>query len=339
MDDVSCPGCRMPISARAVAVGECPCCGHSFREPPTAVIPPLVADTKPVIPPAPPPKKRRVWPLAVAATTGVLVLGGVGVFALLPPAVPVASEQAREPNPPPVLPSPTTTKPAPAPPNARESLPPPRVAEPDPPPEPVKPVPMPKPEPPKLEPVKVITIDPAAGDRKLDAPDGTAELLPLDGDTRLTLTGRVKVLRVGSVNGHTLLDTTGLVADEVVFTDDLNGSPTITVKAGVRVRVEKVVEGAVNLTADASGGEIVFAEKGEVRGGAVLTLTAKRVDAQALLGGGSKLGVTLTSGGSLRTRLMDEGATIEYRAASGNTDKLTIETGDLRGGAKVMSAK
>ncbi len=337
MDDIACPGCRMPISARAVAFGECPCCGHSFREPPTAVVPPSVADTPPVTPPVTPPApstKRRVWPLAVATTAGVLILGGVGVVALLPPAVPAPTEQARQPSLPPVLPPPPSTKPAPTPPTAREALPPPRVADPEPPPEPVKPVPIPKPEP-----VKVITIDPAAGDRKLDAPDGIAEILPLDGDTRLTLTGRVKVLRVGAVNGNTLLDTTGLVADEVVFVGDLNGSPTITVKAGVRVRVEKVVEGAVNLTADAGGGEIVFAEKGEVRGGAVLALTAKRVDAQALIGGGAKVGVTLTSGGSLRTRLMGEGATVEYKAACGNADKLTIETGELRGGAKVVPAK
>lgn len=36
---------------------------------------------------------------------------------------------------------------------------------------------------------------------------------------------------------------------------------------------------------------------------------------------------------------MDEGATVEYRAAGGNADELTIETGDLRGGAKVVPAK
>lgn len=133
------------------------------------------------------------------------------MVALLPPAVPISTEQAREPNVTPVLPPPPSTKPAPTPPTAREALPPPRVADADPPPQPVKPAPMPEPGP-----VKVITIDPAAGDRKLDAPDGIAEILPIDGDTRLTLTKRVKVLRVGSVGGHTLLDTTGLLAEEVV---------------------------------------------------------------------------------------------------------------------------
>ena len=155
-------------------------------------------------------------------------------------------------------------------------------------PDPPKPDPKSEPKPEaKPDAGKVITIDPQAGDRKLDAPDATAELLPLDGDTRLTLTGRVKVLRVAAVNGNTLLDTSGLDAEEVVFTGDLNGSPTITVK-GAKVRFEKVVEGAVNATVTAAGGEVVFAEKGEVKGGAVLTLTAKRVDVQAAVGGGGE---------------------------------------------------
>ena len=121
VDDIACPGCRMPISARAVAFGECPCCGHSFREPTQAVVPPPVV-SPPVTPPSPPPK-RRVWPLAVAATAGVLVVGGVAVFALLPPAASLATEQAREPNVRPVLPLPPSTKPAHAPPTHKHTLP------------------------------------------------------------------------------------------------------------------------------------------------------------------------------------------------------------------------
>ena len=39
--------------------------------------------------------------------------------------------------------------------------------------------------------------------------------------------------------------------------------------------------------------------------------------------------MTLTSGGSLRTRVMDEGATVEYKAADG--EKVTVETGEMRG--------
>ena len=184
----------------------------------------------------------------------------------------------------------------------------------------------------------VMKVDPKiAPQRHFDHPDDTAALPDLNSGDRVTLTGRVRVLRLGSVNGKGALDASGLVAEEVVITGDLNGEALVLVNApNGKVTVGGYVIGAAKLTIVAPGGEVVVAHTGRVTGGATMTVTAKRLEVNCPLSGGAKVAVTLTAGGSLKLTRAEEGATVTYRRAAPTDPPPTIEKGELHGGAKVL---
>ncbi len=184
----------------------------------------------------------------------------------------------------------------------------------------------------------VMKVDPRiAPKRHFDHPDDTAALPDLNTGDRVTLTGRVRVLRLGSVNGKGALDASGLVAEEVVITGDLNGEALVLVNApNGRVTVGGYVIGAAKLTIVAPGGEVVVAHTGRVTGGATMTVTAKRLEVNCPLSGGAKVNVTLTAGGSLKLKRAEEGATLTYKKAAASDPPPTIAKGDLHGGAKVL---
>jgi hypothetical protein len=173
--------------------------------------------------------------------------------------------------------------------------------------------------------------------RVFDLPDGTVEVTDLDGGDKLALTGKVKTLRIGALNGEAVLDASQLGAEEIVLAGDINGSTVLKVSApGGKVVIAGSVNGSAKLTIHAPGGEVVVAgENANVTGGTTLVITAKRADFRALLNGGTRVDVTLTVGGSLRTAKMDGGATVRYKPTSTADPVPAIETGELRGGATV----
>jgi len=193
------------------------------------------------------------------------------------------------------------------------------------------------------KPAKAEIIDAAeTPERKLDNPNGSAEVLDINGTDRLMLTGKIKSLKIGSVNGEAVIDATRLEAEEIILAGSLNGSTSIKLNtSGGKVRIVRQVGGAVRLSIHAPGGEVLFAgeEDAGLTGGSMIDVTAKRLDIQCLMNGGTKLDATLATGGSLRTGLMDGGAAVRYKPASGNDSDLQIETGELRGGASVKAAK
>ena len=139
-----------------------------------------------------------------------------------------------------------------------------------------------------------------------------------------------------------VIDATRLEAEEIILAGSLNGSTSIKLNtSGGKVRIVRQVGGAVRLSIHAPGGEVLFTgeEDAGLTGGSMIDVTAKRLDVQCLMNGGTKLDATLTKGGSLRTGLMDGGATVRYKPASGNDSDLRIETGELRGGSSVKPAK
>lgn len=146
------------------------------------------------------------------------------------------------------------------------------------------------------------------------------------------------MLRIGSVNGNGAIDASALVAEEVVITGDLNGDAVVTLNApGGKVTIGGYVVGSAKLTVIAPGGEVfVLANSGQFAGGSTTKVTAKRFDIAGKLGGGAKVHVTLTAGGSLKLTSADEGALVTYKKAAASDPPLTIERGVIRGGAKVI---
>lgn len=185
----------------------------------------------------------------------------------------------------------------------------------------------------------VMKVDPKiAPTRHFDHPDDTAALPDLSSGDRVTLTGKVRVLRLGSVHGKGALDASALVVEEVVITGDLNSEALVLLNApNGKVTVGGYVNGNAKLTIVAPGGEVVVAKTGRVTGSATMTMTAKRLEVNCPLSGGAKVNVTLTAGGSLKLTRSEEGATITYKKAAPTDPAPTIEKGELHGGAKVVA--
>lgn len=350
MSEQTCPACGLPVSAAAIGGGRCPCCEHSFLEPsaaPTAPASPPVAQT-PIEPQSEPASHRNRVLLGVAACV-VVVIGLIGTWRLLKEPVEPNEFAGTVPTAPPVpagRPSLETTPGGERFPPVREVAPAPRPVNgrrPDgiaiqPAPIPVAPEPRAKPEARMVEFINVFETP----ERKLNNPTGTAEVLELNAKDRLVLTGKVKVLKIGLVDGEAVLDASGLDVEEIVFTENVNGSAVVKLNApGGRVRITRQINGSARLTIHAPGGEVVFAGEDDacLNGGSVVAVTAKRVDIQCLMNGGTRVEATLTSGGSLRTRVMDGGAAVRYKPSAGNETELKIETGELRGGATVRPTK
>lgn len=319
MTTLPCPKCRLRMPDDALDRGQCPACGFPLDGP-------LVLD-------ATTGSRRGVW---WAAGATALIAGGAGYAAYAgafdPTPVPHPPEAASA-APEPVRPA-TSVAPPPKPP---EPAPPPLVPST---PNDLKPDPAgPKPTAPR--PIGVVMkVDPRiAPTRHFDHPDDTAALPDLNTADRVTLTGRVRALRIGSVNGKGSIDASGLTAEEVVITGDLNGDAVVSLHApNGKVTVGGYVGGAARLTVVAPGGELlVLANSGRVTGSSVVAVAAQRVDVAGRVSGGARLHATLTAGGALKLSFVEEGATVTYKKAAAADPPPAVEKGTVSGGAKVLA--
>ena len=331
MADPSCPSCGLPLSDAAFAAGSCPCCDFRFAEEPVAVEAPVEASIGPALPIAAvaAPERGRRRPMLAGAGMGTAFACGIAAGYFLfarteQPAIPSVPEVA--------LIAPDKPKPLPDPiPQATTPLPPAVAAMPLVEPKPVAVLPPPKP----------ILIDPLDNaERKLDAPDGLAEVVDLNGDDRIVLMGRIKVLKLNAVNGSVQLDASGLEAEEIILAGDINGNCALKFGArNGRVTIRGAVVGSCRVTVDAPGGSVTLIEGGRIGGGATATLTAKTVDAKGIIDEGAKVSAILTSGGTIRVASMDGGAVVTYKRSAPADPAPLVETGDLRGGTRVVEAK
>jgi hypothetical protein len=354
--DLTCPKCRQPIADAAIDAGQCPVCGFSIDGP-------VVIGTRARTPSA-------AFMLG-CALAGVGLVVGYGLLAGpdSPPvrtAPEVAALNPAEPRPEALIhiaPFPHEPKPR----RQDQSEPPPKPPEPKPvekkpepvgpPPVPVPPSPVPVPpppkpadppkiDPPKIDPPKprpvpvVMKIDPKIQPKRhFGHPDDIATLPDLNTGDHVVITGKLRVLRIASVNGKAILDASGLVAEEIVITGDLNNDAVVKLNApGGKVTIGGFVAGSSKLTVAAPGGTVtVLAGSGRLAGGSTIAVTAKRLEVLGKMLGGTKLSATLTTGGSLKLAAMDERATVTYRRAAPTDPPIAVEKGDIRGGAKVIA--
>lgn len=315
MTTLICPKCRQGMPDAALDAGQCPACGFPIDGP-------LILDA---------PARRRSPALLAVLGGVVLAASGVAGYAFLRPTdTPAADRETTTPDTEalgvaavPVAPFPRLAKP--------------RTPDTD-----------PVPQQPVVVPVKrdgprpvgvVMKVDPKiAPTRHFDSPDDTATLPDLNRGDRVTLTGRLRVLRVGSVNGNSVLDASGLTAEEIEIAGDLNGDALVTLNApGGRVTIRGYVVGSTKLTILAPAGEVVVvANSGLFAGNSTTRLTAKRLEVAGKFGGNAKVFATLTVGGSLKLTTAEEGAQLTYKKAAASDPPLTVDKGIVRGGAKVL---
>lgn len=318
---LTCPKCRQGAADDALDAGQCPACGFPFDGPV------LLAR----------PRAGGARVLLAGGVVAFLAGGGAAGYAFWPE--PSATVQrppefaATEPAEPIVHVAPFPHEPKPNDPQA-EPNPVPEVQ-----PEPVA-VPAPKREGPRPLGV-VMKVDPKiAAVRHFDQPDDTAALTDVNTNDRVVLTGRLRGLRIGSVNGKGSIDASRLVAEEVVITGDLNSEAVVKLNApGGKVTVGGFVSGASKLTVTAPGGEVLIANSARVSGASVLTITARRLESRGRVSGAARVNVTLTAGGSLKLTTTDDRASVTWRKAMPNDPRPAVEKGDLRNEAKVVEVK
>ena len=290
MSHLECPTCRQSVSDQALDAGECPFCGYDGA---------MVAAASP----------KRAWLLS---TLAVILSGGVlGAYLLVPRSEPIrvgANEAAA------VAPSPfqqtIPAEPAVAPPPRMvHSLPP-------------LPVVAARPAPPRKNPWNPNLAVEGAVERidaksvrakKIDAPEGVVSVSDMNRDDRLTLTGTVRQLRIGTVGGNAVLDASGLAAEEIIVTGDLNGRATVKINApDGNVSIGGHVEGNAKVVVNAPRGEVLIgAASGKLEGAGELTVIARSVEVSAMAGQ-AKLIVTLTGGGRVTLGTVHENASVVY---------------------------
>ncbi len=169
---------------------------------------------------------------------------------------------------------------------------------------------------PPRPPGPVVLIDPReVREKQIDNPRGTATIPDMAREDRLTLTGKVRLLKIGSVGGKAILDASGLEAEEIVITGDLNATAIVKLNApNGKVTIGGHVTGSANLTVTAAGGDVILsAGSGKFDGGAEATVLAKRLEVKGLLSGSAKLIVTLTEGGSAAIGAVEDKAMVIYK--------------------------
>lgn len=324
MISLSCPKCRQALADDALDAGACPLCGFPLDGP--------------VLLSAP--SRSRTWVLLLGVVS-LLALAGVG-YAIFTPDAP--SEPNRQQPTAEVAVAPQPSVEAPALP-VRQVAPPPREVKPAPADsgdtngQPVAPV-EPKREGPRPVGVAMPVNPKVAPKRHFDHPDDTATVCDLRTGDHVVLTGRVRILKLGSVSGKAVLDASGLVAEEVFIGGDLSGESQVLVCApNGPVAVNGFVSGAAKLTIAAPGGSVTFAGALRVSSGAQVTATAKSFEVKCPMSDGARATVTLTAGGVLKIARMEDGAVVSYRKANANDPPPIVEKGLIRDRAQVVEAK
>jgi len=182
--------------------------------------------------------------------------------------------------------------------------------------------------------------------RKIDKPDGEYVVEPLDGAANVFLRGKVKTLRIGSLDGDAVLDASGLEAQEVCFTGPVGGNARARVCApNGAVEVRAPVGGRANLTIDAAGGRVTFPRAAaagagaEIDGDPRMKIKAREVDFQVPFSGGAQVHVVLSAGAKIRfTELSGSSRLTWHKAGAGDPDP-EIGWGIMRDGARFREAK
>lgn len=336
MTTLTCPKCRQGMPDEALDVGQCPACGFPLDGP--VVLGPQNGGA-------------GVKRLLIAVGVLVLLAGaGFGSYTLFTEANNnTETELAKrdpvvntlDPEPPVVHRAPWPHEPKRLDPGAPQNTNPmPGTGDKGQPPEvPVIAVP-PKKDGPRPIGVKMAVNPKIEPNRHFDNPDDIAAVPDLNSNDRVVLTGRVRTLTLGAVNGKGTVDASGLVAEEVIIGGDMTSEANVTVNApSGKVTLKGWIAGNSHVTVQAAGGTVVLGDSGRCTGGSTITITAKRVESTGMMNGGTKVNVTFTAGGFMKIAKAEEGATITYKRIGAGEPVPVIERGDFRGGAKLVEAK
>src|SRR5205814_2352327 len=90
-----------------------------------------------------------------------------------------------------------------------------------------------------------------------DSPDDDVNVEGTSDDNKLVLTGRVRALVLGRVNGIAVVDGSKLQARRAVVRDTIEASARVTLKAAL-VEFDKPIHGDADVVVEAPGGKVIF---------------------------------------------------------------------------------
>jgi hypothetical protein len=340
-----CPKCRVPLSREESRSGKCPFCAAPLGASEAAAhrraeLPPPVDERAASVP-----LRESVKPLLRGASILLaLAMGGGGLYYAVsagvtrylggPESRPDAALQEPEtwPGDPPDATAPDTVAP-PAAPAAGQSEKPPAA-------------PAPAQEKPGGRPVLPREVVLARGVLKIDSPEGEYFVEPIDGAVHVLLRGKVKTLRIGSLGGDALLDSSALKAEAIIFAGAISGRAKAQVyTAGGSVEFRGPVSGRANLTVNAPNGKVTFAGPAAGRPGAGVggesnaTIKARELDVQCPIGGDAQMYVVLSGGGKLRFTEMGGRSSLLFRKANARDPDPVIGRGIMRDESRCRETK
>ncbi len=350
MPFVRCPHCKLPVTADEAESGACPVCA--------APLDALPAPTPPETTPARLSEMQTNYGrIGAGVVLLFLAIGGpwLALYQSGPPAPkpektdpPVALAPRPEPAPvePPASPPPVAApEPAPSPePPAPKAEP---VVETPPPPAPVAPPTVPETKQPASEPTRPPTGQRGVlvvGDKRhLFLPDSDYTVPDLQRGTRVLVSGKVKMLQVGQLDGATL-ETADFEAEDVLFTRKIDHRSRVHLRLpGGNIEFRAPITGQSQVEIDAPGGKVLFtrpllrvaAPEPAVAGESDVQVTARDVDFRTTIAGTTThVIVALTKGGHLRFHGLDGQARLHYRKTDAADPEPRIDPGWVRGGAQ-----
>ncbi len=179
-------------------------------------------------------------------------------------------------------------------------------------------------------------------DLRLDRPDGEFVIDSVLERRELKLSGRVKTLRVGFVDGASTLDASKLEAQEVIFTGRIDGGSTVKLNVpGGKVEFRDRVDGRSTLIVLAPNGSVTFTEPTErgkpgskIDGESQVRIAARAVEFRGMLNGTrTEVVVALSRGGTIKFRDVDGQVRLKYRTPDAGDP--IVPGGTVRGNAKV----
>lgn len=143
---------------------------------------------------------------------------------------------------------------------------------------------------------------------KINDPDGEFTAATVNGGQTIILIGIVKTLKIAAVNERSVLDATGLEAQEIILIGTINGGSTVKLHA--------------------PGGSVVFL--GEINDRANVDVLAKDVDLRGAVNGTqTQLKIMLTKDGSLKFRRLNGGVSLHYQKADASDPEPRIDAGEI----------
>jgi hypothetical protein len=177
--------------------------------------------------------------------------------------------------------------------------------------------------------------------RRFNDPAAEYRQSPLNGHEHVKLVGKIKALRIGDVNGSSVLDASQLEAGEIIVEGAINGETTIKLNApSGKVHLTKDVNGTAVVEINAPGGSVTLRQdRTAIGGGTNLYIATRELLLRGTANGGTRISVMFNRNGFLKFQKMDGGAQATWFKAEASDPDVQVDSGEIRAGATIRQSE